>query len=532
MTADTPIQWLWAGRADPKESIELIFAVKQSHTDVLEKFVLTTSDPDSPMYGDHLSWEAVNKLVAPSWSSVLSVREYLAAHHVEHCEESPSSDFFHCLVTVAKAEKILDTEYHRFYHADNPHMTVLRTYFYSLPASVSSHIDFVAPTVRFPTVQRRRAPPSPKRKSNRTERRRENTPSTLRALYHIGDAEGKLGKQACTAFLEQYYEKSDLDLFWRRYYPKALGREIDVVGPDKRRGGVEANLDVQFLSTMGGGVPMEFWSFAGRAPDNPENEPFLKWMYLVGNTSDKVIPKVFSTSYGEAEHTVSMAYMNRINIEFKKAAARGISLLFATGDYGVTDEGSCTKGRFQGQWPAGSPWVTAVGGTEGGDVDVAEHAWPGSAGGFSDVWARPEYQKPFVDGYFETTKKSLLPKPKYYNQTGCGFPDVAAQANDFLVINDDELIGVAGTSCACPTFSGIVALLNDLRLAANKTTLGFLNPLFYKHPEVFMDITEGFNEAAASCGGLGFSASKGWDPVTGLGTPHYQKLKVLVESLD
>ena len=36
--------------------------------------------------------------------------------------------------------------------------------------------------------------------------------------------------------------------------------------------------------------------------------------------------------------------------------------------------------------------------------------------------------------------------------------------------------GVAGTSCASPTFSGIVSLLNDIRLSKGLSTLGFLNP--------------------------------------------------------
>ena len=41
---------------------------------------------------------------------------------------------------------------------------------------------------------------------------------------------------------------------------------------------------------------------------------------------------------------------------------------------------------------------------------------------------------------------------------------------------------------------------------------------------VFHDITKGDNVA---CGNrtLGFNAAPGWDPVTGLGTPDFQKLR-------
>lgn len=41
-------------------------------------------------------------------------------------------------------------------------------------------------------------------------------------------------------------------------------------------------------------------------------------------------------------------------------------------------------------------------------------------------------------------------------------------------------MGVAGTSCATPTFAGVLSILNDVRLLAGKPTLGFFNPLLYK----------------------------------------------------
>ena len=42
------------------------------------------------------------------------------------------------------------------------------------------------------------------------------------------------------------------------------------------------------------------------------------------------------------------------------------------------------------------------------------------------------------------------------------------------------------------------------------TGLGFLNPLFYGHPEAFNDIVGGSNPG---CGTTGFPAMPGWDPV-------------------
>ena len=125
----------------------------------------------------------------------------------------------------------------------------------------------------------------------------------------------------------------------------------------------------------------------------------------MANTSDVDVPKVMSTSYGEDEDSTPLDYAKRINVEFMKAGAmsssctcthrhvplaraalanaalactalacalatfvtgaRGISLLFASGDSGAapaTVNGTC---MFESKWPAASPYVTAVGGTAG-----------------------------------------------------------------------------------------------------------------------------------------------------------------------
>ena len=267
-------------------------------------------------------------------------------------------------------------------------------------------------------------------------------------------------------------------------------------------------------------------------------------MYLVGNTTDAAVPKVFSTSYGECEGTVGYDYMMRINTEFMKAGARGLTLTFASGDSGVgSDSGSCTRylpsslvravtvlsffapRRFCGQWPAGSPYVTGVGGTTS---DSPEVSWGGSSGGFADRFdiAGAPWQAAAVAQYFKVAKN--LPTKSRYNATGRGFPDVAAQSTNFEIISDGRTEGVAGTSCACPTFSGIVGLLNDLRAAKGKGSLGFLNPMLYKNAGGFVDITSGHNPG---CGTEGFEAAAGWDPVTGLGTPDYTKLAAIVEAL-
>ena len=100
----------------------------------------------------------------------------------------------------------------------------------------------------------------------------------------------------------------------------------------------------------------------------------------------------------------------------------------------------------------------------------------------------------------------------------------------YLVISNHLSTPVDGTSCAAPTAAGIFALLNDLRLAANTSSLGFLNPFLYQSAASLNDITAGSN---GGCGlqERGFYAVAGWDPVTGLGTPNYAALAKAVEAL-
>jgi len=73
---------------------------------------------------------------------------------------------------------------------------------------------------------------------------------------------------------------------------------------------------------------------------------------------------------------------------------------------------------------------------------------------------------------------------------------------------------LGGTSASAPVFASIITRINEERLAAGKTAVGFINPVLYANPGAFHDITIGSNP---NCDSGGFNASIGWDPVTGLG---------------
>jgi tripeptidyl-peptidase-1 len=230
---------------------------------------------------------------------------------------------------------------------------------------------------------------------------------------------------------------------------------------------------------------------------------------------------------------------------------RGITVLESSGDLGVgsgclSNDGK-NKTQFEPIFPATCPYVLSVGGTV---AVTPEEAWSASSGGFSNYFPRAWYQEGAVEGYL---KHEISPATKKYyesytNFAGRGFPDVSAHSltPDYQVIYAGKPAGSGGTSAAAPVFAGIIALLNDARLAAGKPALGFLNPFFYfLGYKGLNDITLG---QAVGCNGIDgqsgepvpgggiipwatWNATKGWDPVTGLGTPNFEKLKEIVLSL-
>jgi tripeptidyl-peptidase-1 len=329
-------------------------------------------------------------------------------------------------------------------------------------------------------------------------------------------------------FLDQYFNMADLDEFFTILLPSALGDKPSETGPNGWGAGTEASLDIEYIMSTGEHVPTLFWSNGGLTKGQ---EPFLKWITQLNTMANP--PLVVSVSYGDDEDSLSATYMTRIDQEFQKAGLRGVSILFASGDSGVGGSFSSCK-KFVPNFPASSPSITAVGGTAmSGFIENGKEIVNGlSGGGFSNIFAQPVYQKAAVQNYVTSMSKSLPPK-NLWNATGRAYPDVAALSEGFLVVcNFIPLPGVAGTSCATPTISGIVALLNDLRLANNKSPLGFLNPLLYKlganSSAVFTDITEGGNPG---CGTNGFMATTGWDPSSGWGSFNYAEWAKIVVNL-
>ncbi|KAF8175705.1 peptidase S8/S53 domain-containing protein [Mycena galopus ATCC 62051] len=246
---------------------------------------------------------------------------------------------------------------------------------------------------------------------------------------------------------------------------------------------------------------------------------------------------VISISYGEQEDDLSVVYQQRQCTEFMKLGMRGISVVVASGDSGVavraTDDGNANgclgndAKVFNPDYPATCPYVTSVGATYlpsgasyASDAEVAVTSFP-SGGEFSNIYAIPSYQADAVATYLnEHTPKdpsyASLPSPIYSalhssasgicNSNGRGYPDLSAVGDNIVIYSDETPLLVGGTSASAACLCVHLTRINNVLLSKGKKPVGFVNPTL------------------VSCGTDGFSAAKGWDPVTGLGTPNFPAL--------
>lgn len=235
-------------------------------------------------------------------------------------------------------------------------------------------------------------------------------------------------------------------------------------------------------------IPITEFSTGGRGPLIPDgdqpyeeeyeyntNEPYLEFLVELLKLENDQIPNSISISYGENEQEIPRSYAEQVCLMFGQLGARGKSVIVSSGDSGVgsfclSNDGQDTV-RFQPQFPATCPYVTSVGGTRYIDPEAAVSF---SSGGFSNYWPIPWWQQDAVDLY---QRKIGDKNAGYYNAFGRGFPDVAAQAYGYVIVDKGHTQLVMGTSASAPVFNAIIALLNSQLIESGRPTLGLLNPV-------------------------------------------------------
>jgi subtilase family serine protease len=278
----------------------------------------------------------------------------------------------------------------------------------------------------------------------------------------------------------------------------------------------------------------------------------------VSRILDDGLATIVSNSYGyTGELPLDVVQVNEN--QFLQAAAQGIGMYFSSGDLG---DNADVLGAPSPDYPASSPWVTAVGGTstaiarngsiavetgwgnryaaivEGADgAPVYDETPPGTfasgaGGGISAVFGRPAYQ----DGLLDTDGRAVpdvasIGDPRTGLLTGYReYRDGSGRSARY-----DEVI-LGGTSLAAPLVAAQVALAQQ----RTHRTYGFLNPLLYAGAQsgrpvvrdvlpatltvAYNDQTTGETSLVTGNQDTSLTVDPGWDPVTGLGALRVQGL--------
>jgi len=312
--------------------------------------------------------------------------------------------------------------------------------------------------------------------------------------------------------------------------------------PDQPSWGYETTLDVEWSHAMAPGADIVVLTSPVDETEGVQGMP--EFLALEKYALDQHLGKIISQSWSATENTLFDTAGRKVIAAYStfyvQAVAEHVTVLAAAGDEGSSNYSNAALTKYYPfptvGFPASSPLVTAVGGTalnlEPSGKYLFETVWNDAGccaggGGISQVFQEPGYQQ------------SSLPKP-IQNQLGGmrGVPDVSYNAsvdNDFIWVyvsfpgaGGAGWAGIGGTSEGAPQWAGIIA---DLNQYAGKP-LGFLNPALYAlagdglFSSFGRDITAGDNQLRFVPGAVaaGYSATPGWDPASGWGTPNLVEL--------
>ncbi|KAK7001547.1 subtilisin-like protein [Favolaschia claudopus] len=580
-----PSGWSIQRRAEPEALIPLRFSLVQSNLNKLETYLLDVANPLSPNYGRHWSPAQVKETFRPSDETIDTVHSWLKEEYAEEkIKLSPNRDLIQVNVSVAEAERLLEAEYYVYSNGEvEGELRVGCHGGYTLPERVSKHVDFVWPTVHFAGPQkhsRRSATLNPSvafgREGGASKIPIENLASLaesgcdtavtldcLRALYNFDftPVSGGVNTVGVAEFGAEVYRPSDLNLFFQSFRTDQLNNTptlISVEGGNPNVSGDlgEASLDIELMmGLLGPGQNLSLYQVAQPSSSlDPTDELLaaLDGSYCavspvsgegITDCGNKPRTNVISISYHFNPDIIDPSIspvVQRQCAEFGKLALTGLTFVASSGDGGVAYsqshlclQGNGTlvsgnpKGAFVAQLPASCPFVTAVGATSvetGATTDQVERSttdFP-SGGGFSNNFPRPTWQDAAVQNYIDNFAPQYAPGT--FNKSGRAYPDVAANGWPLVIAEGGGFVHSGGTSASAPIFASIVAAVNDARIAAGKSPVGFINPALYSDAfaGAFNDVVVGSNPG---CQTNGFPAAPGWDPVSGLGTPNFAKLR-------
>ncbi len=322
------------------------------------------------------------------------------------------------------------------------------------------------------------------------------TGADMRAAYYpTGTLTG--AGQSIGLFELVGYNIADVTSFFANGYGQANSVPVVAIKTDKAAtfctacDDSEQALDIEYAISMAPGLS-SVRVYVGSKPED-----------ILNAMATDNLSKVLSSSWGWAE---KFATDDAI---FKEFAVQGQTNLTASGDYSSL--------KASGPWPEEDANIIAVGGTNvattaAGGAWSGETGWSGSAGG-------PSLDKTIL---IEPYQAKLVTAGSGASTTLRNVPDIALNANTDMEIcsNGSCSGGSGGTSFASPMWAGIIAMANQQAVAAGKPVVGFINPAVYALAAAKTYGTQ-FHDVAAGKSGK-YTAAKGYDLVTGIGSPKGQ----------
>lgn len=322
----------------------------------------------------------------------------------------------------------------------------------------------------------------------------------------------------------------------------------------------EETLDIEAVHTMAPGANILYVS----GPNNYRDLDATLNKVVDSHSAD-----IITNSYGYGGEALPKGYIKPQLDAQIQAAATGISVFFSSGDSG-DETGGVAGATPTPDWPASSPYVTAVGGTSLGVTKgntrefelgwetgrsslVAGPAWApktylyGSGGGTSRLFAQPSYQAGVVPASISQTYGSAVnngaPMRVVPDVSAVGDPTTGMLVGQTQTFPDGTYYDeyrIGGTSLSSPLYAGMWALA-----VQKHGPYGLANPTLYKAQPVTYDITKtglatypgavrvDYKNSVDASGGYTYTARwfdddapltihvrDGYDDVTGVGSPN------------
>ena len=321
----------------------------------------------------------------------------------------------------------------------------------------------------------------------------------------------------------------------------------------------EETLDVEAVHTMAPGAKVVYVG----APNN-----YRDLDAAMNHVVSQRLADIVTNSYGFSSEFLPPGFINPVNDTFLQGVLEGIGIYFSSGDSGDETFGGPAN-TATADWPASSPYVTAVGGTSlayGKSSYLFETGWGtnrnrlnctgflaatnswcsrevylyGSGGGTSRLFAQPSYQAGVVPTSLATRWNKNAPARVVPDISAVGDPNTGMLIGQTQQFSDGtyyDQYRIDGTSLSSPLMAGVMAVAQQAR----GTRIGFANPLIYSLGSGIRDIVAPADSVAVvradyvngenATDGILYSVRRmevtftlhtvaGYDDVTGLGTPN------------